>query len=171
MTSLDGLTVVGADGKTMASVAFTDGPAIVALFNELLGSSPAGTRDAPDAKYQFAQTYYDWGGVRAVVPDEAQSRTHVAFTTSEVNGVQLTAIGGIRLGMSRADAVARGAQESSFDGDGDGKGDFLQLDARAVSGTNSLTTPGAVGSDFILILLDGDAVVSIQSGGNDYGDL
>lgn len=156
---------------TTRTILFTDGPGLLALFSELSGSTPQGTRDPAGATYDFQQTYYDWDGVRLTVPDDG-GRSSLAITARELNGVTLRTTGGIHVGMTRAEALAAGAVAfTTYDGDGDGLPDTLQIDTRPAPGTTSLVTPGTVGSDFVLILMTGDMVTSIQSGGNDYTDL
>jgi len=92
------------------------------------------------------------------------------IASAAVGGLGLRTTDGVAVGMTRDEAVALGAVADA-DEDGDGLPDLLRLEVREAPGTESLTTPGTTGVDFILVILEDDAVVRMISPANDWGDL
>lgn len=157
--SLDGASVDGG-----ALVPFGDVDGLVAAFTDLFGTAP--DESTVDGPYDSAYTAYEWASVRVLVADARATVT----VSAEAPGVAFTTEQGITLGSVRAEALAAGA-EDDWDENGDGIADYLRIGMREVPGTQSLTTPGAVGIEYLTLKITDDVVSSISTGGNDFSDI
>ncbi len=94
----------------------------------------------------------------------------VWIAAAATGGLELRTTEGVTVGMTREEAIALGAVPDR-DETGDGLPDLLRLQVREAPGTESLENPGETGVDFILVILEGDAVVRMISPASDWGDL
>jgi hypothetical protein len=130
-----------------------------------LGSEPTQTSpiDGPYGPLPEL-TKLEWSGLRLTVPNDGSATPGRFFVSSpSVSGHPLRTADGIGVGSTRDEALAAGAVEG-FDAT------ELRLGAREVPGTQSLSRPGEVGREWIMLVLEGDAVVSMQPG-NDFSDI
>ena len=157
--SVDGLAID--DGPV---IAYDDADGAVAALTEAFGSSPT---EAPvDGPYGGVYAGYDWQGTKATVRE-----TRIDLVVSaDAPGVIVRTPEGIGIGSTRAEAMAAGAVDG-WDEDGDGVAESLSIGVREVPGTSSLVHPGKVGVEYILLVLTGDVVTRMITGGNDFSDL
>ncbi|SDP38058.1 hypothetical protein SAMN04487788_3281 [Microbacterium testaceum StLB037] len=130
-----------------------------------LGTAP--TQSAVEGPYggTLELTALTWPGFTVTVPNDGSTRgATVRATTPTVSGHPVVTTGGIGVGSTRAEAVAAGATEG-FDSTA------LRLDTRDVPGTQSLQRPGEVGREYVMLVLDGDAVTLLILPANDYSDI
>ncbi len=129
-----------------------------------LGTAPRSRRSrAPTAAPSSSPL--TWPGFTVTVPNDGSTRgATVRVTTPTVSGHPVVTTGGIGVGSTRAEAVAAGATEG-FDSTA------LRLDTRDVPGTQSLQRPGEVGREYVMLVLDGDAVTQLILPANDYSDI
>ncbi|WP_345803134.1 hypothetical protein AAIB33_08670 [Microbacterium sp. AZCO] len=167
VVSIDGLEYV-TDGVT-DSAPFTDSDAVLALLSKATGVTPEGEQlDTPDG-YDAYFVKYQWDGISAIV-DPQGGYASVAVTSAATGDVELTTAEGVSVGAPRDAVTAAGGWEVG-DMDGDGVTDSFGLGSQEVPGTTSLTHPGEVGIEYVLLQMNGDTVGQIQSPGNDYSDI
>lgn len=166
--SLDDVTF--SDGNRSEFAALDNGPGVIELLTTHFGRAPEKTRDPADAKYVFPQTYYTWDGVRLTVPDGG-GRVSISVQAPQLNGVGLSAQGGVAVGMSRSEALEHGAESWEQDAEDDDQATRLVIGPRPVANTQSLSHPGSVGSEFIDVWVENGTVKGIQAPGNDFSDL
>lgn len=157
--SLDGAAID--DGEI---VPFEDVDGLVASFTGLFGIAP--DESMVEGAYGSAYTAYDWASVRVLVADTRATVT----VSAKAPGVAFITEQGIALGSTRAEALAAGAVDD-WDENGDGTADYLRIGMREVPGTQSLSTPGAVGVEYLTLKITDDTVTSVSSGGNDFSDI
>lgn len=145
----------------LSSALFSDPDATIELLTQLAGVAP----NVLDQK-QFGQAY-QWADGFAVVNGGV---INFRFTAPTFGGLAVGTSQGIRIGSTRAEVLALGPVETSYDGDGDGLPDSLGLEPRVVPGTQSLNTPGQEGVDYIDVGFAGDVVTSIGFG-SDWRDI
>jgi len=167
VVSLTGL-VYSADGDEHRAT-FDDPAEILDVVALAAGPIPAGVAVPPYDGLDLELTSYEWPGVAVTVNNDG-SGSSLSITSSHSGRTIIVTESGIAVGSSRADAVTAGAFDE-WDRDGDGVADLLGLDAVDVAGTESLVRPGTVGRQFVLLLMDGDVVSSIQVPGNDFADI
>ena len=164
--SLDAVSVVNDDGTTAASAPFTDGEAVLALLGEYFGETPEGVENTEG----YPITGYDWGGVSLAVVDGGGASISTQVTDFE--GLAILTTDGIAVGSTRDEVLALDPFVGApFDGDGDGQPDSLGLEAEVNPDVESLELPGEPGTDFVLVVFDGDLVSGINAPSSDYGDL
>lgn len=161
LVSLDGLTVVDSADDPLSSVLFSDGDATAEFLTQLAGVAP----NVLDQK-QFGQAY-QWADGFVVVNGGV---VNFRFTAPTFGGLAVGTSQGIRIGSTRAEVLALGPVDTTYDGDGDGLPDSLGLEPRVVPGTPSLVTPGQEGVDYIDVGFTGDTVTSIGFG-SDWRDI
>ncbi|UYN83744.1 MAG: hypothetical protein KIT89_00380 [Microcella sp.] len=165
--STEGLTFL-ADGEE-SQADFADAAAILEIVALAAGPIPAGVAVPPYDGLDLELTSYAWAGITVTANNDG-SGSSISITSSQSDRTIIVTESGIGVGSSRADAVTAGAFEE-WDRDGDGVADLLGLDAVDVPGTESLVRPGTVGRQFVLLLMEGDVVVSMQVPGNDFADI
>jgi hypothetical protein len=164
LISLDGVAVVNDDESVAAEAPFSDGVAVLELLVDLAGSTP----EAQVNSEGYPITFYDWGPLSLTVVTDAGATLSVG--DDEFAGLAVHTADGIHAGSSRADAAA----VASYDGkdfDGDGQPDYLGLEAAANPAVESLELPGQPGTDFIMLVIQGDVVTRLITPSSDYGDL
>jgi len=130
-----------------------------------LGTAP--TPSAVEGPYSgtLELTALTWPGFTLTVPNDGSTRgATVRVTTPTVSGHPVVTTGGIGVGSTRSEAVAAGATEG-FDAT------ELRLDTRDAPGTQSLQRPGEVGREYVMLVLDGDAVTQLILPANDFSDI
>ena len=151
------------------TVSLADGSAILALFESVNGYMPTGTEFEFFAGYPTGLFTYKWSEVIVTVSDQGPTYNLVLLAPA-VNSVPIRTHGEIAVGSTRMEAIAAGARDE-WDNDKDGIAEELALGAREVPGTHSLSRPGSVGSEFLLLVMDGDNVVRIIVPGDDFSDI
>lgn len=164
--TLDGISY--AHDGSVDMVSLDDGAAILALFESLNGSIPDGTRLEVFPGQDSGLTRYQWGEVIVLVSD--QGPASVTILAPAIKGVPIRTQEGVMVGSTRSDAVAASARDD-WDEDGDGVADYLALGSREVPGTQSLSRPGLVGSEYLLLVMEGDNVEQIMVPANDFSDI
>ncbi|MFJ6652603.1 hypothetical protein ACIQLJ_07400 [Microbacterium sp. NPDC091313] len=162
------LVVVGVDGIAVGaqSAAYSDAAAVVALMTSVTGVSPTeSVIDDPWGNGTEFGRRYDFGA--AWVTDIGGSAGLAVVQQNEA--VRFETAAGLTLGVSRAEAEAAGAWEE-YAGDSM-NGPVLAIDARDAPGTSSLSRPGGVGREYVMLILDGGVVSQIQAPGNDFSDI
>ncbi len=130
-----------------------------------LGSEPTESPMENPPGYDFQQTLLTWPGLRLTVPNDGSANGGRLFVSAAtVSGHPIRTAQGIGVGSTRSEALATGATEG-YDAT------QLRVDVRDVPGTTSLERPGEVGREFIMLLLEGDTVVSMHVPANDFSDL
>ncbi|WP_139230922.1 hypothetical protein [Microbacterium sp. cf046] len=162
VVTLDGLEVQRTDGADV--VGYADTADLVALIEGLVGAAPEVSRDD-----RHEVDFYNWPGVTVI--GSVAGPASVAFTASELGGLPITTVEGLAVGSTREEALSAGAWNGGWDADGDGTPEFLGIGSREVPGTESMTHPGSVGTQFVFLLMDGDLVEQIQAPSNDFSDL
>ena len=159
------MTYTHVDSGDVALFTNTDG--LIGLLTNALGSAPVvkAIEDAPG--YEFNLTSYDWSGITVVAGDD---RASISATAATVNGIIIDTAQGIGVGSTRADVLKAGATPG-WDENDDGVPENLDLASREVPGTQSLSVPGAIGSEFILVQMSGGSVKQLQSPSNDFSDI
>lgn len=155
------------DGTT-ETISYDQPAALKDLLTEVSGSAPAETALETSPGYASGMIRYDYGGILLVTGEQGPARIHVE--TAEFHGIPVTTADGIGVGSARSDVMSAGAREG-FDENGDGIADWLNLGSVEVPGTQSLTTPGTTGVQFVLIGLDGDVVQKMIVPSDDFSDL
>ncbi|WP_125132247.1 hypothetical protein [Microbacterium sp. 10M-3C3] len=162
------LVVVGLDGISIGtqSASYDDVPGLIAVVADTLGSAPTeSVIEDPWGNGMQMGRRYDFGAVRVI---ELGGTGSIAVT-GVPDGVRFETAEGITIGSSRSDVEAAGGWEE-YAGD-DLNAPTWAIQPREVPDTSSLTHRGEVGREFILLLLDGDAVSQIQAPGNDFSDI
>ncbi|WES64993.1 hypothetical protein P0L94_02710 [Microbacter sp. GSS18] len=157
--SVDGVDLVDSAGDVVGQATFDDGAGMLSFLGDALGSTPAGVPNAQG----YPITFYDWGDVSVSVIDDGPATVWIASATA--GPLELRTTEGVEVGMTTADAIALGATEDSA------LPDSLIVQVREAPGTESLMRPGTTGVDFILLVIEGDAVARMISPANDWGDL
>lgn len=161
--SLDGISF-GDD-----AAGFDDGAGALALLGDALGSTPEGEQ------YEgYPITSYDWGGLSLTVTRTSadDARASIGVTAADADGIEFrTAEGGISVGATREEALAAGAEPGGYDGDDDGRPEYLMLEAQEAPGTQSLERTGEAGREFVMLTVEDDVVTGIQAPSNDFSDL
>lgn len=155
------------EGATQ-SVPFSDPAALKDLLSAIGGDTPTETPVEPFPGYEHSLTRYDYGGILLVTDEDGPAGIQVV--TTAFHGIPVRTPEGIGVGSTRNEALGTGAKES-YDDDGDGIPDWMNLGAVEVPGTQSLATPGATGVQYVLIGMDGDVVSKLQAPGNHFSDL
>lgn len=158
--SLDAVTGEFADHAE--AIDYADAAGAVALLTSIAG---------PPEVTEILQkgfTTYEWVGVLVSADGTGHFLMHVSATS--IGGVLIETAEGIAVGSSRDIAVAAGAAEG-YDSDGDGSADYLELGAREVPGTTSLTDPNVTGHEYLQLALNGELVTNLRAPSNDYSDL
>jgi hypothetical protein len=163
--TLDGLAIVNSDGTDGESVAFGDGPSVVAFLTSYLG--PAKEITPVD---HWGYEGHDWGTVALTIYTYDNS-SYVAFRASAINGLELRTAGGITVGSGRDAVMAASPVDTGYDADGDGDTDEFGIEPRPVPGTDSLQHPGEVGIDYVDLYLVDDEVFRIHAPAGDWRDL
>ena len=164
--SSDAVLIVQLDGASIAEGSTLEYSIdAVDAWTEALGAAP--TQSPAEGPYggTLERTFLEWPGLTVTVPNDGSTRgASVRVSTPTVAGHPVVTSGGIGVGSTRAEALAAGATEG-FDAT------ELRLDTRDAPGTHSLQRPDEVGRDYVMLVLDGDAVTQIILPGNDYSDL
>jgi len=162
--TLDGLTDPG--GGT--GVAFEHVDEIVTFVGELAGSAPTVSDvEDPWGNGTSIGTRYEWDDIVVTTFDGPAS---VWLRSATVGETSFETAGGIAVGSTRAEAMAAGAWDV-YDEDGDGVADQLGIGAREVPGMQSLSNPGSVGVEFLLLGIEDDVVTEIQVPSDDFSDI
>lgn len=159
VVSLDRLVVLDQYGVEFGSTAFAEGDATLAFVSDLMGSVPE-----PIDNRKFGMSY-EWPGIRVVLNFTSAT---VSVSAATVAGLPIATTGGIHVGSTRAEVIALGAVEESYDGDGDGLPDTLGVEATPVPGTESLGNPGQTGTAYIRVRFTGDTVSGFGGPSGDY---
>ncbi|MCK6065078.1 MULTISPECIES: hypothetical protein [Microbacterium] len=142
---------------------------VVTFVGGLVGAAPVVTDiEDPWGNGTSWGTRYEWDGV--AVSDFPEMGASVWVRSAFVGGHRLETAEGIAVGSTRAEAVAAGAWDI-WDEDGDGTAEHLGIGSQEVPGTTSLSNPGAVGVEFVVLVLDGDVVTELQAPANDFSDI
>lgn len=164
--SLDAVTVLNDDGTTAATSAFSDGAGVLALLGEYFGSTPEGVANTEG--YPF--TSYQWDGIWLTVVDDGPAS--IAVQVSDFADLAIETSDGIAVGSTRDEVEALDPFVGlPMDSDGDGQPDSLGLEYSMNPDVESLEQPGQPGTDFVLVVFDGDTVSGINAPSSDYGDL
>ncbi|WP_295838853.1 hypothetical protein [uncultured Microbacterium sp.] len=162
----DAVLIVQLDSASIAAGSTLDYSIdAVDAWTAALGSAP--TQSAVKGPYggTLDETALDWPGLTVTVPNDGSTHgASVRVSEPTVAGHPVVTTGGIGVGSTRAEAVAAGATEG-FDAT------ELRLDTRDVPGTQSLQRPGEVGREYVMLVLDGDAVIQIILPGDDFSDI
>ncbi len=166
--TLDG--IVYSHDDTDEFVPLSDGQSLLALFQKLTGVMPTGVElQSPFEGYDWKQTSYEWSDVRVVVSHDGGASS-IGILAPAVNGVPIQTEEGISVGSKRAEVLAAHGWDI-YDENGDGLAEAIGLGSREVPGTQSLSHLGAVGVEYILLVMKGDAVEQIQIPSNDFSDI
>lgn len=149
------------------SVSFEDGDDVLALLGDALGSTPEGEQ------YEgYPIMTHDWGDLSVTLMGEDDAQASIGVTAPASEGITFqTAEGGIAVGATRDEALDAGAEDGGYDGDGDGKSDYLMLEAQEVPDAESLERPGEPGREFVMLAIEDDMVTSIHAPADDFSDL
>jgi hypothetical protein len=158
---LDDVAAVEETGDT-ATAAFDDPQAVLDLIAGALGPAPA-----PDVT-PFGDTYVWPDGVKVTVRGPF---SFVRFDVAEAGDFELRTTDGISVGSPRADVDALGPFLEDYDGDGDGHPDRVGLEQREEPGTESLSSPGAIGTSYVAVFFAGGTVTSLLSPSGDWRDV
>lgn len=164
--AVDGVTFEG-DGETRTA-GFTDGQAIIDLLHDTTGSLPDGVAVDDLEGYESGVVVYDWDGIAVFLAPDGRAR--VSVEAPSIGAVRIQTVAGLGVGSSRTDAVKAQAWDQ-WDDDGDGLADYLGIGEREVPGTESLSRPDFVGIEFVLLVMEDDAVTEIQAPADDFSDL
>jgi hypothetical protein len=166
--TLDG--IVYAHGNTKKLVPLSDGHGLLALFQTLTGVMPSGVDvESPFAGYDSGRKSYEWSDVKVILSDSSGANG-IAVLAPAVNGVPIRTEEGISVGSKREDVMAAHGWDV-YDENSDGIADDVGLGSREVAGTQSLSHPGSVGIEYLLVRMKGDAVEQIQIPANDFSDI
>lgn len=160
--TVDGITYV--HSGTEDTALYNDPKNLLALVEKAIGVSPTVSKVADRPGYVFGNSRYVWNGMDILANETTAS---ILVTSPAVNGIPLKTKQGIAVGSSRADVLANQGKNPY----NDNKEDSLALDFQEQPGTSSLSHPGSVGMDYILLPMEKDAVERILSPSNDYADL
>jgi hypothetical protein len=158
--SLDAVTGEFADHAE--AIDYANAAGVVALLTSIAG--PPKVTEIPQKGF----TTYEWAGV--LVSADGSGRFLLQVSATSIGAVRIETVEGIAVGSSRDTAVAAGAADG-YDSDGDGRADYLELGAREVPGTTSLTDPNVTGHQYLQLVLNGDVVATLRAPNNDYNDL
>lgn len=173
--SVDQLTItlegiVYSHDDTDELVPLSDGQGLLALFQKLTGVMPTGVDlESPFEGYDWKQTSYEWSEVRVVVSHDGETGS-IGILAPVVNGVPIRTEEGISVGSERAEVLAAHGWDI-YDENGDGIAEAMGLGSREVPGTESLSHLGAVGVEYILLVMKGGAVEQILIPANDFSDV
>lgn len=166
--TLDGIVHSHDDNHEL--VPLSDGQGLLALFQKLTGVMPAGVvLGSPYENTGWQQTSYEWSAVRVVITPEGKA-SGIRILAPAVNGVPIQTQEGISVGSKRAEVVAAHGWDI-YDENGDGLAETIGLGSREVPGTQSLSHLGAVGIEYILLVMTGDAVEQILVPADDFSDV
>ena len=171
-----GQMVIGLDSisherdGSVDEIALDDGAALLALFESLNGFMPTGTEIEIFPGYPTGLFTYEWSEVMVTVSDQGVGYS-VVILAPTVNGVPIRTQEGIAVGSPRSDVITAGARDEWDEQPQDGIAEDLSLGSREVPGTHSLSRPGSVGSEFLLLRMDGDTVARIIVPANDFSDI
>lgn len=164
--TLDGLTRGGGGGGD--TVAFDAGDELVDFVGVLAGSEPSVSDiEDPWGGGEVWGTRSEWDGIGVSLYDGS---ANVVIRTPEVGGARVQTAEAIAVGSTRAESMAAGAWAVA-DENGDGVAEYLGIGSREVPGTESLANPGSVGIEYVLLMLEGDAVTEIHAPANDFSDI
>jgi hypothetical protein len=164
--TLDGLLYEGGAGDE--SISLEDPEALLQLVEQLTGQPRTGVDiEDPWGQGDVMGVKYEWADIIVSVFGE---RANLIVRTPALGDVPVSTEEGITVGSSRSEALAAGARDG-WDADGDGVADFLELGAREVPGTQSLSRPGEVGIEYLSLGMKGDVVERIDLPANDFSDL
>ena len=166
VVGIDGITYEH-DGQTQDYPFESDGEYLLALVEELTGEPRQGVPIEGPYGSDWG-TGYEWDEMSVIVHNEENTSVRVSSPT--VGEVPITTTEGLSVGSSRDEVVAAGGRDG-WDEDQDGVADYMDLGEQEVPGTQSLARPGEVGILFVLVELDDDTVVEIQSPANDFSDI
>lgn len=152
------------DGSIGDTARFSDGPATVALISRILGSTPT-----PQHDDVYGFTGYQWNGVSVSLDTNTGDSAGVGFTVARIGSINLSTAEGITIGSTVADV--RKIASPGTEWVSDSKHSSFGLEARTHPGTESLTYPGRVGTDYIDVQLRGGVVTDIGTPGSDWKDL
>ncbi len=167
VVSAEGLTYAAEGDEQQAS--FDDAAAILDIVELVAGPLPTGIAVEPYDGLDLELTRYEWDDIVVTAGNDGFGSS-LWLHSERVGETFVITTSGISVGSSRADAVAAGAFDD-WDSDGDGIADYLGLEPRDVAGTESLSRPGSIGRVYVLLVMEGDVVSSIQAPGNDYADI
>lgn len=162
VVTLDGLDAVR--GGEYAPYAGED---LVGLLEEITGQ-PGQAADIEGPYGGVEGRSYTWDTITVLLHDGG--RTSMSVRGAEIGGVPIESAEGITVGSDRSAVEAAGSRDL-YDEDGDGLADAVGLGERAVPDTQSLSRPGEVGVEFVLVILSGGVVSELQSPGNDFSDI
>lgn len=166
--TLDGIVYSHDDNDQL--VPLSDGQGLLELFHKLTGVMPAGVDlESPFEGSEWKQTSYEWSGVRVVLSPDGEA-SGIRVIAPAVNGVPIQTKEGISVGSKRAEVLAAHGWDI-YDGNGDGLAEAIGLGSREVPGTQSLSHLGAVGIEYILLVMKDDAVEQILIPANDFSDV
>ncbi len=155
-------------GGTADTLSYDDGSGIVDLLSGLSGSEPAVTDiEDPWGNGTVVGSSYEWEGI---VVSVYNGRAGVAISVPEVGDTKVQTPEGISVGSTRAEAMAAGAW-TVWDQDGNGNANYLGIGSREVPDTRSLSNPGSVGIEYLMLVLADDAVGAIHVPANDFSDI
>lgn len=162
----DAVLIASLDGASIASgSSLKYSLTAVDAWTAALGTAPTQSALEGPPGYDFQMTVLEWPGLKLTVPNDGSTGGATLFvSTPTVAGHPVVTSGGIGVGSTRAEALAAGATEG-FDST------ELRLDTRDVQGTQSLQRTGEVGREFVMLVLEGDSVVSMHLPSNDFSDL
>ncbi|HTL41439.1 MAG TPA: hypothetical protein VL294_08190 [Pseudolysinimonas sp.] len=163
--SLEGLTLVDTNGDTLEATQFSDPQPVLALLDELLGSTPD-----PEVYPEYDTTAYSWGD-DLTFSIRGEDYSWVRVNVAELGGLPVQTAAGIQVGSSRDDLLAQDVYDPQYDFDTDGFSDFYGLEPVTNNDYESLSFPGQPGTDYIEAQLQGDTVSTLASPSNDYTDV
>lgn len=158
-----------AEGAESQSFPFDEPEPLLSLIEELTGEPRQGEDfEDPWGNGEVVGAIYRWDDISVSVMEEGPAS--VAVLAPTVGDVPIRTESGIAVGDAREAVLAAGGWDE-WDEDGDGVADNLGIDAQEVEGTQSLSRPGEIGREYVLVVVDDDVVSRVQSPANDFSDL
>ncbi|UXW84678.1 hypothetical protein NFX31_10545 [Microbacterium azadirachtae] len=165
--SLGHLDAADASGAVAGTARLDDGDAVVQLLSRTLGA-PVSQEHHTDP-WDVTTTKWD-GVIVSVYADSAKAR--ITFLAAASAGVSLRSAIGVSVGMTREATIAAGATPTaSFTDTSGAVHQILVSESTQQPGTNSLVTPGDVGSVYVEHESVDGTVTRIAAPGDDFSDL
>lgn len=168
VVSLSGLTVTEEDGTNTAS--FDDPDALLALLEDATNELPEPVTVEIFPGEPSTLQRFEWDGLMLLADSKGTSPGWVLITGASVNGIPVITEDGVGVGSSRAELLDAGAIALGSEEDAETATE-LRIGRVEVSGTESSSMPGSVGSLFTMFVLEDDKVIRIITPADDFSDL